>query len=134
MSLVPACTIKSSDLFSKKSSSLSKMASLVAPGILFTLTLWFFDKPFSWIPFSSESPTIIIFLFSNCSFVSSAWVFKGYLRYKTILCHKVALDVQLMNIFIWRKKNISFSRYREFYVFAKFPDFKICDVIISITG
>ena len=25
---------------------------------------------------------------------------KGYLRYKTILCHKVALDVQLMNFFI----------------------------------
>ena len=26
--------------------------------------------------------------------------FKGYLRYKTILCHKVALDVQLINFFI----------------------------------
>ena len=26
--------------------------------------------------------------------------FKGYLRYKTILCYKVALDVQLMNFFI----------------------------------
>ena len=26
--------------------------------------------------------------------------FKGYLRYKTTLCHKVALDVQLMNFFI----------------------------------
>ena len=25
---------------------------------------------------------------------------KGHLRYKTILCHKVALDVQLMNFFI----------------------------------
>ena len=26
--------------------------------------------------------------------------FKGYLRYKAILCHKVALDVQLMDFFI----------------------------------
>ena len=26
--------------------------------------------------------------------------FKGYLRYKTILCYKVALDVQLMIFFI----------------------------------
>ena len=26
--------------------------------------------------------------------------FQGYLRYKAILCHKVALDVQLMNFFI----------------------------------
>ena len=26
--------------------------------------------------------------------------FKVYLCYKTILCHKVALDVQLMNFFI----------------------------------
>ena len=25
---------------------------------------------------------------------------KGHLRYKTILCHKVALDVYLMNFFI----------------------------------
>ena len=28
---------------------------------------------------------------------------KGYLRYKIIFCHKVALDVWLMNCFIWRK-------------------------------
>ena len=25
---------------------------------------------------------------------------KGYLRYKSIFCHKVALDVRLMNFFI----------------------------------
>ena len=33
----------------------------------------------------------------------SCWqknILKGYLRYKAILCHKVALDVQLMNFFI----------------------------------
>ena len=41
----------------------------------------------------------------------------GYLHYKTILCHRVALDVQLMNFF-WRK-NVSFSRYQEFCVFVK---------------
>ena len=69
MSFIPAWTIKPSGLFLKKSSSLSKMASLVPTGILFPLTLWFFDKTFSWIPFSNESPTIIIFLFLNCSFV-----------------------------------------------------------------
>ena len=28
------------------------------------------------------------------------FVVKGYLRYKTILCYKVALDAQLMNFFI----------------------------------
>ena len=27
-------------------------------------------------------------------------ILKGYLRYKTIFCHKVVLDVQLMNFFI----------------------------------
>ena len=58
---------------------------------------------------------------------------KGYLCYKTILCHKVVLDVQLMNFFIWRK-NLSFSRYQDFYVFMKFADCKTWDVIISITG
>ena len=30
----------------------------------------------------------------------SEHILKGYLYYKTILCHKVALDVQLMNFFI----------------------------------
>ena len=36
--------------------------------------------------------------------VSSKAQVKGYLCYKTILCRKVALDVQLMNFFIWKKK------------------------------
>ena len=61
-------------------------------------------------------------------------MFKGYLRYKTILCHKAALDVQLMNFFIWRKNNVLFSRYRDFCVFVKPADFKIYDVIISIAA
>ena len=59
---------------------------------------------------------------------------KGYLRYKSILCHKVALDVQLMNFFIWRENNFSFSRYQDFCVFVKPPDFKICLAIISIAA
>ena len=29
---------------------------------------------------------------------------KGYLHYKTIFCHTVALDAQLMNFFVWVKK------------------------------
>ena len=60
-------------------------------------------------------------------------VLKGYLHYKTILCHKVALDVELINFLIWRK-NVSISRYRDFCVFVKLEGFKICDVIISITA
>ena len=59
---------------------------------------------------------------------------KGYLHYKTILCHKVALDVQLMIFFIWRKNNVSFWRYQDFCVFVKSADSKTCDVIISIAG
>ena len=35
-----------------------------------------------------------------------------------------------MNFFIWRKNNVSFSRYRDFCVFVKPDDFKICDVMI----
>ena len=57
---------------------------------------------------------------------------KDYLCYKTILSHKIALDVQLMNFFIWRKNNISFLRYRDFCVFVKSTDFKIREIIISI--
>ena len=40
--------------------------------------------------------------------------FKGYLCYKTIFCHKVALDTQLMNFFIWNKNNVLFSRFCVF--------------------
>ena len=56
---------------------------------------------------------------------------RSYLCYKTIFCNKVALDVWLINCFIWRK-NVSFLRYLDFCVFAKSTDFKICDVIIGI--
>ena len=51
---------------------------------------------------------------------------------KLFFCHKVALDVQLMNVFIWSKNNISFTRYLDFCVYVKPTNFKICDVIISI--
>ena len=32
------------------------------------------------------------------------YIFKGYLRYKSIFCHKVAIDVKLMNFFYLKKK------------------------------
>ena len=38
-----------------------------------------------------------------------------------------------MNSFIWRK-NVSFWWYRDFCVFVKHADLKICDVIISIAA
>ena len=60
------------------------------------------------------------------------FLFKGYLWYKTIFCSKVAVHVKLMNFFIWRKNNVSFSRFLAFCVFVKSTDFKICVVIISI--
>ena len=56
----------------------------------------------------------------------------GYLRYKTIFCHKVDLDVQLMKFFIWRKNKVSLSRYLHFCIFVKSTDFKICGVITGI--
>ena len=51
---------------------------------------------------------------------------------KLFFCHKVALDVQLMNFFIWSKNNIFSTRYLDFCVFMKSTDLKICDVIIGI--
>ena len=41
--------------------------------------------------------------------------FKGYLRYETNVYHKVALNMQLKNLFIWIKNNISFSRLLCFW-------------------
>ena len=57
---------------------------------------------------------------------------KVYLRYKTIFCRKVALDMWLINFFIRRKNDVLFSRYLDFCVFMKSIDLKICDVIIGI--
>ena len=57
--------------------------------------------------------------------------FKGYLRYKTIFCHKVAIDVQLMIFFIWSKNNAPFPRYLDFCTLVKSTDFEICDVIAT---
>ena len=58
--------------------------------------------------------------------------FKSYFRYKTILCHRVVLNVSLTNFFIWGKNNVSLSRCGDFCVFVRPRDFKICDIIISI--
>ena len=58
--------------------------------------------------------------------------FKGYLCNKTIFCHNVALDGQLMGFFIWRIMIVSFSRYLGFSVFVRSTDFKTYDVIIGI--
>ena len=87
---------------------------------------------------SKEGENIWENLHINSLMAHQAWSdiiqIKGYLRYKTIFCHKVALDVYLMNFFMWRKNNVSFSRYQNCCVFVKAADFKIFDVIISITG
>ena len=49
----------------------------------------------------------------------SFYLFKGYLCYKTIFFHKVALDVKLMVFLFEEKNNVLFSRYLYFYVFLK---------------
>ena len=50
-------------------------------------------------------------------------IFKSYLNYKNIFCHKVALGTWLMNFFIWRKNNVLFSRYLDF-CFCEIHKFK----------
>ena len=42
--------------------------------------------------------------------------FKGYLPCEVVFCNDIALDMSLMNLFIWKKK--SFSRYLDFCVFV----------------
>ena len=81
---------------------------------------------FQWISLSNAT------LFSIVFFPCGVHKLKGYLCYKTILCHKVVLDVQLMNFFIWNENNVLFSRYPDFCVYVKSADFKIYDIIISI--
>ena len=48
---------------------------------------------------------------------------KDYLRYRTIFCYKVAVDLKNYALFL---------RHLDFRVFVKSTDFKICEVIIGI--
>ena len=58
------------------------------------------------------------YVFIRC-FWWSVFPLKGYLCYKTIFCLKVASDAQLTNFFIWRKNNVLFSRYLDFFWFCE---------------
>ena len=53
-------------------------------------------------------------------------IVKGYLRYKTTLCHKAVRDVQLMNFFIWKKKKkclvLEISRFLYFCETRRFQN------------
>ena len=60
-------------------------------------------------------------------------VIKGYLRYKSIFCYMVALDVQLI-IFFYLRKICFFLEICSLCVFVKSTNFKICDVIIGIAA
>ena len=63
-------------------------------------------------------------------FVQYSEGLKSYLRYKTISCNKVALDVQLMSFLFEKKKQC--LEISSFCVFVKCKDLKICDFITSI--
>ena len=66
-------------------------------GLLHTLLYRCFRICSDWTKFHLELVKLIDVFKSNGypeNFI------KGYLRYKTILCHKVALDLQSMNFFI----------------------------------
>ena len=52
------------------------------------------------------------------------FLFKGYLRYKSIFCHKVALDVQSMNSLFEEKMFRSLEVSLDFCDFVKSTDFK----------
>ena len=58
------------------------------------------------------------------TFLVNHGMIKGYLCYKTSFCRKIALYVQLSIFFIWRRNNVSFTRYVDFCVFMKSTNFK----------
>ena len=95
------------------------------PGFPFWFTLVFIYN------FSKYHLTLLVCFHFVWSILN---VFRTFLKVTsaTIFCHKVVLDAQLMNFFIWNKNNVSFSRYLDFCVRVKSTDFKICDIIISI--
>ena len=74
----------------------------------------FFHNSSREIGFLSDS-TSFFFFFTNFWLLLLA-VVEGYLHYKTILCHKVALDVQLMN-FLFEEKIMFHSPDIQIFVF-----------------
>ena len=60
-------------------------------------------------------------------------IFKVYLRYKTITSENVSSEAQVqVNIFLFRKKNVLFSRYSSLCILHHPMIYQICDVMISI--
>ena len=51
---------------------------------------------------------------------------------KPILWQNIDLKVSWMDVLIWKKNNISFSRYLDFCAFDESVILKICDVIIDV--
>ena len=54
--------------------------------------------------------------------------------FKNIFCLKVALGIIINDFFLFKKNNVSFSRYLDFCIFVKSTDLKICDAIIGISS
>ena len=50
--------------------------------------------------------------FLNLYYKIYTTILKGYLRYKTVFCHKVALEVQLMDFFNLKKKCFALEVFR----------------------
>ena len=75
---------------------------------VFTLMIWFFDNPFSLIPFSNESPTIIIFLFLN-------WLFVPFHEFLIILLS--GADPEILALYVghhgWPTKKILGFRWSK---------------------
>ena len=70
--------------------------------------IWFFDNPFSLIPFSNESPTIIIFLFLN-------WLFVPFHEFLIILLS--GADPEILALYVghhgWPTKKILGFRWSK---------------------
>ena len=72
-------------------------------------------QSFKWAPCETKQDLRFIETKSNKVASLNKNCFKGYFCYKTILCHKAALDVQLM-IFL-REEKMFRSRYIEIVLF-----------------
>ena len=78
---------------------------------------------------SSENISILL---TKAQRLTTSYLLKGYLRYKTITSQNVPSGAQIKNFFISQKNYVPFSRYSNFLIFNHPMIYQICDIRMSI--
>ena len=79
-----------------------------------------------------KSSDNISILLTKAQRLTTSYLLKDYLCYKTITSQNVPSEAQIKNFFISQKNYVPFSRYSNFLIFNHPMIYQICDIRMSI--